>query len=339
MADKKIISYEHRHSAHCESGVVSGLLRISGIDYSEPMVFGLASGICFTYLPFIKLNSMPLISYRMHPHAIIGGIQRRLGVHFVTRTYKDPAIAMTDLKRHIDSGRIVGLQTSAYWLPYFPTEMRFQFNMHNIIAYGYDGDTFLISDPVSEFPVTISSQDLQNARFARGTLAPKGYCYYPDKFPEHIDLKRLIIKSLRLSVHIMKHSPIPLFGIKAITLMSNALKQASRNKSERYLKNFLAHIIRMQEEIGTGGGGFRFMYAAFLQEAATELKINELNDISRMLTKSGDQWRIFASLCGRAVKQTEGMIELAPILEELRKCYESEDSAFTQLWSIVKSLK
>jgi hypothetical protein len=137
----------------------------------------------------------------------------------------------------------------------------------------------------------------------------------------------------------MKHSPIPLFGIKAITLMSNALKQASRNKSERYLKNFLAHIIRMQEEIGTGGGGFRFMYAAFLQEAATELKINELNDISRMLTKSGDQWRIFASLCGRAVKQTEGVVELAPILEELRKCYESEDSAFTQLWSIVKSLK
>jgi hypothetical protein len=331
------IPFEHRHSAHCETGVVSGLLRKYGnLQLSEPMVFGLASGICFTYLPFIKLNGMPLISYRMHPHAIIRGIQHRLGVHFMTKTYNDQQLAMDDLKRHIDAGRIVGLQTSAYWLPYFPTEMRFQFNMHNIIVYGYDNDTFLISDPVCEFPVTISSQDLQNARFAKGTLAPKGYCYYPDKIPGEFDMKRLLVKSLRLSVHIMKHSPIPLFGIKAITMTANAIKKAAQHKSERYLKNLLAHIIRMQEEIGTGGGGFRFMYAAFLQEATPILGIKELESISAKVTKSGDQWRTFASLCGRAVKQKEGDVDISPILEELGNCFRCEDEAFSDLWRIVK---
>ena len=30
---------------------------------------------------------------------------------------------------------------------------------------------------------------------------------------------------------------------------------------------YLAQLVRMQEEIGTGGGGFRYIYAAFLQEA------------------------------------------------------------------------
>ena len=35
--------------------------------------------------------------------------------------------------------------------------------------------------------------------------------------------------------------------------------------------HFLGNIVRMQEEIGTGGGGFRFMYAAFLQEAGDVL--------------------------------------------------------------------
>ena len=35
---------------------------------------------------------------------------------------------------------------------------------------------------------------------------------------------------------------------------------------------YLAQMIRMQEEIGTGGGGFRFIYGAFLEEAAEVLK-------------------------------------------------------------------
>jgi hypothetical protein len=50
----------------------------------------------------------------------------------------------------------------------------------------------------------------------------------------------------------------------------------------------------MQEEIGTGGGGFRFIYGAFLQEAYAYHPIDDLMNISSQFTKSGDLWRTAA---------------------------------------------
>jgi len=50
----------------------------------------------------------------------------------------------------------------------------------------------------------------------------------------------------------------------------------------------------MQEEIGTGGGGFRYIYAAFLQEADAYLPGNQLAGVSVMFTKAGDMWRTAA---------------------------------------------
>ena len=57
---------------------------------------------------------------------------------------------------------------------------------------------------------------------------------------------------------------------------------------------YLAQLVRMQEEIGTGGGGFRYIYAAFLQEAQAYHPYDELGDISAQFTKAGDMWRTAA---------------------------------------------
>ncbi len=57
---------------------------------------------------------------------------------------------------------------------------------------------------------------------------------------------------------------------------------------------FLGNIVRMQEEIGTGGAGFRFMFASFLDEAAAFLNDDALFEISTFTTEIGDLWREFA---------------------------------------------
>ena len=57
----------------------------------------------------------------------------------------------------------------------------------------------------------------------------------------------------------------------------------------------------MLEEIGTGGAGFRFIYAAFLQEAADVLNKPKLKDISRLMTEAGDKWREFAYLAAKNI--------------------------------------
>jgi len=64
--------------------------------------------------------------------------------------------------------------------------------------------------------------------------------------------------------------------------------------------------VRMQEEIGTGGAGFRFMYASFLQESRTLLGDPALNDMATQLTRIGDDWRQFASACVRQSRNKQG---------------------------------
>jgi hypothetical protein len=310
--------------------VVTSLLSHQGLSLSEPMVFGLAGGLAFAYLPFIKINGMPLMSYRMYPRSIIRGVQSRLGVKFQSKTYRSQAEAMADLDRFIADGRPVGLQTSAYWLPYFPPEMRFQFNMHNLIVFGKENGEFLVSDPVADHVVRILSEDLQKARFAKGTMAPKGYLYYPTHVPQTIDLKKTIPAAIRKTTNMMLHAPL-IFGLKGIFYMAGRIEKLQGRKDSRYIKLFLGHVVRMQEEIGTGGGGFRFMYAAFLQQAAEALQLPALQEASVKMTDAGDQWRQFALACAKAIKNKEGDVNLAPIAGLLRTCANTEKEVYLLL--------
>ncbi len=94
----------------------------------------------------------------------------------------------------------------------------------------------------------------------------------------------------------------------------------------------LGHLIRMQEEIGTGGGGFRFIYAAFLQEAAQILARPELVDLAAEMTEIGDLWRQFALLGARNCKGRKGANSSYPALAELlRECARREETLLRRL--------
>jgi hypothetical protein len=330
---KHVIDFEHRHYGHCESGVVSALLRHGGLDLSEAMVFGLASAIMFAYIPFLRMNNMPTISYRILPRTIISGIQSRLGVPFQKRTYRDHRRAEEDLVDFLKRGQVVGLQTSAYWLPYFPPEMRFQFNVHNLIVFGVEDGAFLVSDPVFEHPVSIAAADLANARFARGVMAPKGFVYHPERVPPSVDLPVLIRKAVARTLFMMLSSPPP-FGIRGIFYLAGKIERMGQSRDGRYVRLFLGHMVRMQEEIGTGGGGFRFMYAAFLEEAADLLGSAALGEASRKMTEAGDQWRTFALACARIIRKREGTPDLKEAARLLRRCGEVEREAYAILKGI-----
>ncbi len=180
--------------------------------------------------------------------------------------------------------------------------MRFQFNAHNLIVYGREGEEFLVSDPIFEHAVRIKAEDLQNARFAKGTLAPKGFIYYPVRVNPSVDLREGIRKSIKQTVHMMLHAPLPFIGVKGIHYLAKKIERLNVREDLRYVRLFLGHIVRMQEEIGTGGGGFRFMYAAFLQEAGQLLGSALLGEVSQRMTETGDTWRRFALACAKACK-------------------------------------
>jgi hypothetical protein len=75
----------------------------------------------------------------------------------------------------------------------------------------------------------------------------------------------------------------------------------------------------MQEEIGTGGAGFRFLYAAFLQESAKYSGLAFLADYADKIMTIGDEWRMFALKTARMVKGREPFVPatLAQCLNDL----------------------
>jgi hypothetical protein len=91
----------------------------------------------------------------------------------------------------------------------------------------------------------------------------------------------------------------------------------------------------MQEEIGTGGGGFRFMYAAFLQEAHKTLDMPVLKEASDKMTAAGDRWRMFALECAKVVKNQKSKADLPEIAQILRACGKSEK----QIYRMLKTVK
>jgi len=314
---------------------MSTLLKYQGLELSEPMVFGLSGAICFAYLPFLKMGNMPLVSYRMFPGHIVKKFPQKLGVEYFRKTYKDQDQAMAELDEFLARRQLVGLQTSAYFTTYFPPEMRFQFNAHNIIIIGKDADEYLVSDPVFDHLERIKATDLKKARFAKGFSAPKGLVHYPIESPGRIDLKRLIKQSIKKTVHMMLHAPLPWIGIKGINHLARKVARLSREQNDRYTRHFLGNIVRMQEEIGTGGGGFRFMYAAFLQEAHKTLDMPVLKEASDKMTATGDSWRMFALECAKVVKNQKARVDLPEIAQILRACGESEK----QIYRMLKTVK
>ena len=265
------------------------------------MIFGIGSGLLFFYFPWLKVNQAPAISYRTMPGHIFSKVARRLGFRVRRERFSSPEKAQQVLDEKLKTGFPVGLQVGVYHLTYFPDAYRFHFNAHNLVVYGKEGDTYLISDPVMEQPTILSSQELEKVRFAKGVLSPKGHMYFPTHLPKHISLETAIRKGIRETCQKML-APVPIVGVKAIRWVSKDILRWYDKRGVKITNHYLAQMIRMQEEIGTGGGGFRFIYGAFLEEAAEVLKNNTLKECSQEITAIGDLWRDFAVEVARLYK-------------------------------------
>lgn len=250
-------------------------------------------------------------------------------------TFRSESNAMDQLDRVLDSGKPVGLLTSVYYLPYLPSALRFHFNAHNIVVFGKENDEYLVSDPIMETVTRIHKSDLQRARFAKGALPPKGRMYYPIFVPETIDLKKPIVKGIKKTATDMVTIPVPLFGIRGQRYLAKKVLRYPEKLDKRRAALFLGNIVRMQEEIGTGGAGFRFIFAAFLQEAATVLEQEWLRNISKEVTSTGDRWRDFAYDAARICKDRavtgENYEKLSQIMNE---CADREEQIFKKLKNI-----
>lgn len=307
------LNLPHQSAAHCENGAISTLLKYYGIHLSEPMIFGLASGLFFAHMPFVKMSGMPVTAFRTFPGVLFKRVTNLLGIKTATRRYLNKEHAMRDLDRLLlEEKRPVGCVVGMYYLPYIPIEYRFHFNGHNICVIGKDESTgdYTVLDSNATCKVSISRKDLIKVRFAKGGTYPLlGQMYWIKSVPEQLpDLKPIILKSIKKTCRNMTSQPkfITFAGTNGILYLSRRIRNWETTMGKRRAQLNLAQIVRMLEEIGTGGAGFRFIYGAFLQEAAELSGLEVLNDYSRRITEIGDMWREFAYKASRIFKKRVG---------------------------------
>ncbi|MEP6683270.1 MAG: BtrH N-terminal domain-containing protein [Parafilimonas sp.] len=292
-----ISNFKHEQSAHCESGVTRNLLKNIGIEkITEPLAFGMGAGLFFAYVPLIKINNGPAIAFRSLPGIIFKRTCHSLGIKVTRKKFSSRKEAKEMLDKKLAEGYAVGCQVGVYYLPYFPKEYRFHFNAHNLIVFGKEDGKYLISDPIMEHATTMTDYELERVRFAKGALAPKGQLYFAENNGDITDeqIKNAIIKGIKRNVFDMLRIPGPIAGVKGIAFLGKKIKNWRDKFGLHKAGLYLAQLVRMQEEIGTGGGGFRYIYAAFLQEAYDYFVIDELLQLSNEFTRSGDLWRTAA---------------------------------------------
>ena len=226
------LQLQHKPAAHCENGTISNLLRFYGfygVEVSEPMAFGLSSGLFFVHFPFVKAGGMPMTAFRTFPGLLFKRITKLFGIKSEMRRFLSKDRAMKKLDEVLLGQKTpVGLVVGIYYLPYYPIEYRVHFNGHNICIVGKDEKTgvYSVLDPLTIEKVTLTTKDLKKVRFTKGTYPLMGQMYWIKKMPEVIpDLKPLVLKAIKKNCKHMAFQPkfIPFAGTNGIIFLSKKL--------------------------------------------------------------------------------------------------------------------
>mgnify|MGYP001443749106 CR=1 FL=1 len=285
------IPFEHRMSAHCETGTLSSQLAFHGMNMTESMIFGIGSGIFFGYFNNSRF-AFPTFIVRNKPGQIRKNLSKRAGVKFHCESYKTPEQAQTGLDKILEKGIPVATQVDFFFMEYLPQYLRVHINVHFINVVGKNGNNYLISDCYHPRIVELSDEMLIKGRFAGGSMAPNGFLFYPEFIPKEFNLPQAVQKGIKKACFNMLKIPIPFLGVKGIRKFGKHIVEWPKLAIDTEdLSHQLSKINVLLEDQGTGGAGFRFMYATFLKQAAEVLNKPVLNDFSGQMMEIGDYWR------------------------------------------------
>lgn len=297
------IPFNHKMGAHCESGTVTALLNHAGLEITEPMVFGIASGIFFGYFHKHKAFTFPTFIVRNRPGDMRKNIARRLGVKFQTFSFRHEQDGIDKLDQLLAAGIPVACQVDFYYMDYVPSWERAHVNVHFMVVIGKEGDDYIVSDSYFPKPERLKAESLRRGRFAGGNMSPNGFLFYPTYVPARTDLRKPILKGIRKACFNMLNLPVPFIGIKGMKLFANRVVDWPKfARDTEHLSHEVMKINILLEDQGTGGAGFRYMYATFLQQASEILGNQELKELSQELMVIGDGWReisLFAARIGK----------------------------------------
>ena len=333
-----IQNFNHKMGAHCESGTITSLLNHGGLQITEPMVFGIASGIFFGYFHKMKSFAFPTFIVRNKPGQMRTNLEKRLGVRFKTYDFKDTVRGQQMLDLLLSQNIPVGTQVDFFYMDYVPVWERVHINVHFLVVAGKVESRYVISDAYFPKMVELESASLEKGRFAGGSMSPKGFIFHLDKIPSDIDYNDAIIRGIKKACFYMLKIPIPFLGIKGMRMFAKKVVEWPKFARDiEHLSHEIMKINILLEDQGTGGAGFRFMYATFLQQASDVVAKPELKALSSELMTIGDGWREISLFTARIGKNRDlGPEKLKQLSDMIYDRADVEERFFKSLSNAVK---
>lgn len=314
---------------HCETTATGTLLKQTGIDLSEPMLFGLGEGLGFIYWNMKTMNS-PFIGGRVKPDILTQNIARNLKLELTVKETSSSKKAWTYVKELLDNGQLVGLKLDCYHLEYFSNP--FHFAGHYAAIYGYDHqNAFLVDTRQQGGLVQTSLESLALARAEKGPMASKNMYYTLQKTATEPDLNTIIPAAIKNNAAEYLNPPITNIAYKGILKTSNEIVKWFRTSQD--IEGEFKLSAMMMEKAGTGGALFRNLYRDFLKESYERLQVTQLKTGYEAFTEIAELWTSVSELFEK-VSQTKEFQYIQQASERLKTIAEKERKAMELLAAI-----
>ena len=340
-----IQDFPNKRKRHCETGVLVNMLEYYGHQLSEPMAFGIGSGLHFIYSPFYKVQKTIYPILRVHPTDIARKVSNRLDFIYNEMSFGNDA----DKARHaldnlLNRNIPVGLVVNVKELDYFNVAGGgIDFNGHIFSALGKDGDNYVIADTDNRLPnddyILLDTKVLDKIRFSPGFSAPHGKCFYIKPKTNHtLDdalLRKAIIEGINETCNRMLRIPIRSVGAKGFHYFAKDLRRWEKKYNDRDICMRLMWYYKLIERAGTGGAGYRFIYADFLKEAASLLQNETIQQDTEKMYQDAELWREFTLNCRRYLKK-DNNIKIEQIADIVDSIGDIENEIFRSLDKCIK---
>ena len=276
---------------------------------------------------------------RNRPGQIRTGIARRIGVKFEEKRFRNPEKGERELDRLLSQGIPVACQTDFFYMNYLPGHVRVHINVHFITVVEKRGDVYIVSDCYSPTLAELDRDSLMKGRFAGGSFSPRGFLFYPKSIPHGIDYHSAVWKGIKSAAFNMVKLPMPFLGVRGIRLFAKKVVEWPKlARDVDHLSHEIMKINIFLEDQGTGGAGFRFMYATFLREASELLNDPDLLEMSKRIMEIGDRWREISLFAARIGKRRDlGLERLKELGELINARADAEELFFNDLLKLSKT--
>jgi hypothetical protein len=285
-----------RGTQHCETSALGVLLRHQGIDLSEPMLFGLGSGLSFIYWDSKNMD-FPFLGGRVKPFELTRNLAARLGLELAVQETGSARKAWENVATAIDAGLPVGLQLDSYHLDYFTSKVHF--GGHVVALYGYDEhDAYLVDTDQQGGAVSTSLSSLARARAERGPMTARHRSFTLTAAGKVPDPRSRIVPAITACADAFLNPPIANLGHRGIEKAGKLVPGWLRRTDDP--RRDLPQAALLMEKAGTGGALFRNLYRDFLAECAQLVDSGHLRTGHRLYSEAADLWTDVATLITNA---------------------------------------